>query len=328
MKVLLDSNKKFFKANLHNHTNLSDGTLTPEEIKKEYMEKGYSIVAFSDHDHVLVHKYLDDENFLAITSAEIAIKEVPEVSSLVKQDMMVTHLNIFAFDQDNDITPCYERRYDRHTNDEILARTKHEGEYLRRFEPDGINEMIRIFHEKGWLVSYNHPSWSLEDATRYLALEGIDIIEIYNNSCMLGERNDDEHVMDDFLRHDKKVYCMCADDNHERRSQFGGWVQINADKLEYKTIMNALKDGEFYASTGPEIYSLTKNGYEVEITCSPAEKISLAVKTRRACVVKGENGEEITKAKFTLRHEDKYFRIRVHGKNGKKAFTQSYDVEL
>ena len=35
---------KFYKANLHCHSNISDGALSPEELKKIYMEKGYSII--------------------------------------------------------------------------------------------------------------------------------------------------------------------------------------------------------------------------------------------------------------------------------------------
>ena len=35
---------KFYKANLHCHTVISDGKLTKEQIKEEYQKRGYSIV--------------------------------------------------------------------------------------------------------------------------------------------------------------------------------------------------------------------------------------------------------------------------------------------
>ena len=35
---------------------------------KAYLNKGYSIVAFSDHELMIPHNELSDENFLAITS--------------------------------------------------------------------------------------------------------------------------------------------------------------------------------------------------------------------------------------------------------------------
>ena len=77
MKILLDSNKSFFKANLHCHTIYSDGKHTPEEVKEEYKKRGYSIVAFTDHEHIIDHSYLNDENFLAITAFELMLKENP-----------------------------------------------------------------------------------------------------------------------------------------------------------------------------------------------------------------------------------------------------------
>ena len=107
MKVFLDSSKNFYKANLHCHSVYSDGKLTVEELKKRYKEKGYSIVAFTDHEHLIDNTRLDDEDFLTITSCEIAIKEFPTVSTGVNQNMKVVHLNFYAKDPHNIKTPCY-----------------------------------------------------------------------------------------------------------------------------------------------------------------------------------------------------------------------------
>ena len=46
----------FYKANLHSHSVLSDGHITVEEMKKRYMEKGYSIIAFTDHEGFFNHQ--------------------------------------------------------------------------------------------------------------------------------------------------------------------------------------------------------------------------------------------------------------------------------
>jgi hypothetical protein len=37
------------RGNLHTHTTLSDGTLTPEEVARRYREAGYDFLAFTDH---------------------------------------------------------------------------------------------------------------------------------------------------------------------------------------------------------------------------------------------------------------------------------------
>jgi outer membrane protein assembly factor BamA len=49
---------------------------------------------------------------------------------------------------------------------------------------------------------------------------------------------------------------------------------INADKLEYSHIMEQLQKGNFYASNGPEIYSLVIDGSKVKVTCSDAVQIA------------------------------------------------------
>jgi len=41
------------KGQLHTHTTLSDGTLTPQEVADVYASLGYDFLAFTDHDHLL-----------------------------------------------------------------------------------------------------------------------------------------------------------------------------------------------------------------------------------------------------------------------------------
>ena len=328
MKILLDSNKPFYKANLHCHSTYSDGANTVEEIKDEFKKRGYSIVAFTDHEHLIDNSRLDDENFLTITSCEVAFKQFPEQSTLKNFDMRVCHLNLYALDQHNVVTPCYSSVYDHYIKDGLEKNIRHEGEFERVYSAEGINEVIRIAKEKGFIVTYNHPTWSLENATHYLGYQGMFAVEIYNTSCYRpGARVDDEHVFDDFLRDNRKIFCVCADDNHSFKSAFGGWVWINAEKLEYKTIMNALQKGDFYASTGPQIFSLTQDGMEVEIQTSPCKTIGVVTHGRRTPAKHAEEGQTLTSARFTLRPEDRYFRIRVTDEYGHTAYTQAYPVE-
>jgi hypothetical protein len=35
-KILLDSSKNFYKGNMHCHSTLSDGDMTPSELKEAY----------------------------------------------------------------------------------------------------------------------------------------------------------------------------------------------------------------------------------------------------------------------------------------------------
>ena len=74
-KSLFFSDGPFYKANLHTHTNYSDGRFSPEEMKALYQERGYSIVAFSDHEILVPHPELASEDFLPLTATEYAFEE-------------------------------------------------------------------------------------------------------------------------------------------------------------------------------------------------------------------------------------------------------------
>ena len=181
MQILLDENKKYFKAQLHCHSKNSDGGLTVEQQKELFKEKGYSVIAFTDHEHLVDNSFLDDENFLTITSCEVAIKEFPKESTMKNYNMRVTHLNFYALDQHNDLTPCYNSVYDHFITDTVKGKVKFNGEYQREYSPKGLNQMIMDAKQQGFLVSYNHPDWSLESACDYLNYENFDFVEIYNH---------------------------------------------------------------------------------------------------------------------------------------------------
>ena len=333
MRVLLGTKKNFYKANLHSHTDYSDGKLSVEEAKEAYKAHGYSIVAFTDHEHIIDNSRLNDEDFLTITSCEIAIKEFPGVSTGKKRDMKVTHLNFYSKDPHNIKTPCYASEYDYRINDKNRDLIWTDGHYDRVYTAEGINEIIRIANSEGFLVSYNHPTWSLETAVDYLNYEGMYAVEVYNNSCMRRGQHDDEAAFEALLRAGKKVFCFASDDNHnadpfesQHCDSFGGWSMINSDSLDYTSIMNALENGDFYASTGAEIYSITEDNGVVSVKCSPAKKITLLTRTRRAVGVIAPDGETVCEAEFKLAEDDVFFRIRVEDELGKKAWSQAYDL--
>ena len=329
MEVLLGKNKGFFKANLHCHSVKSDGKMTVEKIKEEYKKRGYSAVAFTDHDAIHNNSHLTDGEFIAITAAELTVKVDPTVSDV---KMKCAHMNFYAMEAGNSTTPCYSKIYDKFGK-AWSEEVRFDEDYRRVYSPEGINEMIRIGHEKGFLVSLNHPSWSLQNATDYLSYEGFDFIEICNTACQNMGYTDDENVFNDMVVNGKTVFCTAADDNHNyggfeypETDSFGNWVMIDAPSLDYSTIMTSLKNGEFYASSGPEIYSLTKDGMQITVKCSEAESISLITDSRKRSKLRLKEGESVTEASFELKEGYTKFRIVVQDKNGKKAYSQFYNV--
>ena len=323
-EILLDSNLPFYKANLHCHTTLSDGKKSREEIKESYKEHGYSIVAFSDHEHLIDNSNLNDEDFLAITSAELAIKENRKKSTLTNLRMKVCHLNLFSPDPHNIMTPCYSAAHDHFINDLNRNLIKQPKDMKRVYSTRGINKIIREANRQGFLVSFNHPSWSLQTERDYIGLDGLWAVEIYNTDVIAVGGMADEHVFDEMLRAGKKIFCTAADDNHNKNDDsFGGFVMINAEKLDYDVIFNALRYGYFYSSTAPVINSLVYEDGRVSFECSDVVRVSLITEGRRTDVM---TGEKINSGEFQTREDDGYFRLVFTDDKGRLAWTQAYDI--
>lgn len=325
-KILLDGSKNFYKANLHCHSTKSDGKMTVEELKRLYMDNGYSVIAFTDHEHLVNNSHLTDSDFLAITAFELAVKEDPTVSTSVKKDMKVTHLNLYSKDPDNIDIPFYNSVYDHFINDDIKDVIYHScPEYEREYTAECINGIIAKANELGFLVSYNHPGWSLESAVDYLRYKGLWGVEIYNNGCVkAGYSGFETFAYDHFLRAGERVACFASDDNHGTRDTCGGYVMINADRLDYKTIMTALENHDFYASTGPVIKSLYIEDGKAYITYDKGCSVTLVAGVRRAKKVAAENPSGENTAVFDVSPEDKYVRFEVADEYGNRANTNAY----
>ena len=111
-KFLLSEGGNFYKANLHCHTTLSDGKKTPEEVKKIYQDRGYSIVAYTDHDILIPHPELCDESFLALNGFEIECNEPYDKTPYDFNAVKTCHFCCVALDPENVIQPCWSgKRY-------------------------------------------------------------------------------------------------------------------------------------------------------------------------------------------------------------------------
>ena len=334
MVILLDKTKGYYKANLHCHTTNSDGTLSPERIKEEYLARGYSVVAFSDHEHLIDNSHLTSDDFIAITACELAIKENPDGSTMSHPLMRATHLCLYAKDPHNTVTPCYSSHYDHFINRHVEGRIRYDSEYERAYGAEGVRDICRRAHEAGFLVCYNHPGWSLESAEQYLGYDDIDFVEILNTGSVIKGLQDDEAAFAELHLAGRRVFCTAADDNHNRKpldspesDSFGSFVMINSDTLSYQGIISALEEGSFYASQGPKIYSLILDKGEVSIECSPARRISIISRGRRSMAINAPRGESICEATFKLREDMDAFRIKIEDSEGYRAYSQLYYLD-
>jgi len=335
-KYLLPENGQFYKANLHCHSTVSDGRLTPEEIKKHYVEHGYAVVAYTDHDIMIPHDELADENFLPLHGYEMEINAPWGGDfSLIK----TCHMCLIALEPDNLKQVCWHRGDYLFGNTpkyrELAQFDEEEPDYVRSYTSECISDMMKRGREQGFFVTYNHPIWSMETRDQYINYQNMHAMEICNYGCMVVGYDDYvPTIYDEMLRSGKRIYCIATDDNHNvngvtgpQSDSFGGFTMIKAEKLDYRTITRALENGHFYASQGPQIKSLWYEDGQLHIECEPVKSITFSFGTRRAHTIYAPEGEYLTSAQAPVADNCIYVRVTVTDENGKPANTNAYFVD-
>jgi len=336
-KYLLPKEGTFYKANLHCHTTVTDGKLSPEEIKKEYMKKGYSVVAYTDHNVFLDYQHLTDEKFVALNGVE---SNTPaDGGGPLSKDSKVCHFCAIAKDKTNLILPCYHREKYFHVGNAESYRSQvkfdeSEPDYERYHCLACVNDMMQRFKSAGFFVTYNHPGWSLERYPDYIGYRHMDAIEIYNGSCIhSGYADYNSKEYDDFLMKGRRIFCVGADDNHNRFpidsadcESFRAFTMLKAKSLTYEGIIEALENGNFYASQGPEIYELYYEDSKIYVKTSDCERITMSANGRRNQTVRNQ-GKGLTEGVFQVTPDDGYIRITVMDKYGKTASSNGYFVD-
>ena len=317
---LLPRDGQFYKGNMHSHSTLSDGAYTVEELKDIYKAAGYSVFAYTEHGVYHDLRHLDDADFITLPSYEANLTrnyDCTPFPALVEGPALnvqaeVVHLNMFAIDPDKTTSePNIDDIKDKHS-------------------AENVNELIRRGKEAGFLVSFNHPHWSLNTASLYNKLEGLDAIELINGACYRSSAMDFvPHVMREMAWNGKKLVALAGDDNHHERHFFQAWTVFKAPELSHKAIIEAMQKGNCYVSTGPEIKELYVEDGVVHIKTSEAQGIFMGTAGRRkpSKLVSFDSGEVVTEAEFALDESDVFFHIIVKDMHGRPAATRIYFLD-
>ena len=330
-KYLLPENGNFYKANLHCHTTCSDGRKTPEEIKKLYQSRGYSIVAYTDHHMFIPHNNLSDENFLSLSGIEIDVYKTLEPPT---QYMKTCHINMIAINPDNTVQPFWREEWEgrKHVKERISEVNFDDTTETIQGLMSEVPYIMEAGTQKGFFMAHNHPTWSLEDYSDYMTYNGMHALEIFNGGCIASGYDEyNMRVYDDILRSGRKIYCIGGDDNHNRTDEklrscdsFWAFTMIKSPNLDYRSVTSALLSGHFYASEGPEIFELWYEDGKVHVECSDADRINCTFKKRHAETLISEGESTVTCADFDIPQDCGYFRITVIDKSGKRACTNAY----
>ncbi len=336
-KYLLAPSANWYRANLHCHTTLSDGRLTPQEVKELYQWRGYSVVAYSDHEKFIPHHDLSDKDFLALSSVEFNVN-LGRASRFplppgIKPDWRHErryHFNVFATSRDATEAP------ERHVIWEAQKRFSGESpealaEQLQTTYSK-VNEWIAQCHEAEFLVQFNHPYWSLNVQEDWRALDGLWALEILNYATQRETASDYcPMVYDDLLRHKGPgVFCTMDDDNHNpacwptEEHSCGGSTFFAADELSYEAIAASMVKGDFFCASGlnpPRFHSIWVEDGKVHAEFSP---VDVAVFTGFGLCFHQVRGAGITSAEFQLPANEPHFRLTLIDRQGNFANSHAY----
>lgn len=325
MKIeLLPKDLNYYKADLHSHSRHSDGGSWPDEMKAAYKKHGYDILAVTDHSIFIPHNDLTDEDFLMLNGLEY------ECVDWGKTDRHC-HFNAIAPSPETVLQPMYHRTaYVWAGGVEARKLVKFDEslpDFEREYSHECINKMMKICKDLGFFVIYNHPSWSLEHYPDYMGYNEMHAMEIVNYGSVRGGYPEyNEQVYDDMLTGGKRIFCVAADDNHNMsHDDFNGYTRIGAKELTYKSVMEALFAGRFYASTGAEISAIYIEDGKIHIETPACKEIRVFTGFRKAARKLGTREDPITHAEFALPDDRcKYFRVTVTDFEGNKAYSNAY----
>ena len=293
---------RFWRGNIHTHSNQSDGVLPPEAVVQAYKDAGYDFLQLSEHfiEHfnwpINDTRQFRSNNFTTLIGVEL---HAPETSAGELWHIVAAGLPL-------DFAPCSPNE----TGAQLAKRAR----------------------DAGAFIGIAHPAWSqltLEDG---LAIESAHAVEIYNHGCAIeNDRGDGWYLHDQLTNEGRRLSAFATDDAHFKTpDHFGGWVNVKAQSLDPQELLNALKAGHYYSSQGPELHDIKLNGKEIEITCSPVDTITVVCGVSRTCV---KTGKAITSASFDLANLDQgwllkkpspWFRVTVIDHAGKRAWSNPY----
>ncbi len=284
---------QFYRGNLHTHSTNSDGLHSPEEVCRMYKEAGYDFVSLSEHFMEIYNypitdtRHLRDEKFTTLIAVELH-----QGKTRIGETWHVLAVGV-------------PHDFDRPSAGESAP------------------QIARRAADTGAFIGIVHPSWyglTIEDAR---TIDCAHAVEIYNHCSKIEvDRGEDWPFCDLLLNEGWRLSAYATDDAHAMtHDAFGGWMMVHAESLDPDVLLESMKAGCYYSSTGPKIHDVRFEDDEVHIDCDPAAVISVQGRGSRSLSTMGDS---LTSASFPVRKfKNAYLRLTVTTAEGKRAWTNA-----
>lgn len=292
---------RWYRGNLHTHTNLSDGDSPPADVIAWYRRNDYQFLVITDHNlftDPAVHATNPEDGPLLIGGEEIT-------------NPKAVHVNAIGITRA--IAP---QKGDSHAT--------------------LLQASIDAVREQGGVPLINHPNflWAFT-AHEMRDLKRAALLEIASGHPLVNHAGDGrvpstEEMWDQLLTSGVRIFAAAVDDSHHFREEFAphranpgrAWVAVRAQALTRDAIVGALDSGEFYASTGVRLDDVRREASTLAVQL-PAP----AGGRRYRVVFIGDGGRVVSMshenpARYTLGPGQSYVRARIEDSNGLLAWTQ------
>ena len=291
---------KFHRGNLHTHSTRSDGVLSPEEVCRRYQAEGYDFIALTDHFVGLFDYPITDtspfrnDRFTTIIGAELH-------TGAMENGYLWHILGIgLPLDFTPPDAPNFRSVKDSESGASIAQRARNAGAF----------------------VSIAHPHWSGLNEADARSITAAHAVEIYNYGCVVdNDRGEGFFILEHLLNGDRHLNMIATDDAHfNTPDHFGGWVMVKATENTPEALLAALKAGEFYSSTGPEIKDIRIAGDTIEVDCSAAATIIVQGQGTSMATL---HGNSMTAVNLSLERlsGSAWIRVTVVDRAGKRAWS-------
>jgi hypothetical protein len=294
---------RFWRGNLHTHSNRSDGVVAPEEVCRRYRAQGYDFMALTDHFIGLYgYPIVDTEPFRTDSFTTIPGAELHS-GAMANGELW----HILAVGLPPGFTPPHAPDFRVHdgmeSGPDLAARAVAAGAY----------------------VAVAHPQWSGLTLADARSLSAAHAVEVYNHGCAAGcDRPDGFAIADLLLSEGRRLSLIATDDAHfHEPDHFGGWVMVKALENSSDALLAALKRGDFYSSQGPALHHVGVTGDAVEVECSAVEAV---IVQGAGTAAKAIHGASMTRAVMPLERfrNSPWIRVTVVDKGGKRAWSNPH----
>jgi hypothetical protein len=148
--------------------------------------------------------------------------------------------------------------------------------YFFKTFPD-LSTAGAFIQEQGGAAFIAHPSWSGLPPQVVLDAQHVHGLEVFNASAQRdGERGDSSYVWNLALEAGRPLTGIATDDCHYPGFDIGdAWTMIRAAERSPEAVIAALRQGSFYATSGPRIADARRDGPSIEVVTSPCASVVL-----------------------------------------------------